>query len=97
MEKINMAKIVSIPLAIIMSIVSLLFPCTATLKNENGTYSADKSRMEFIFQSSADEIGMLTGTTEGGYVVDESWLENDGLVNTVSASAPSSAPLSSSI
>lgn len=32
------------------------------------------------------------GTTDGGYVVDESWLENDGLVNTISASAPSSAP-----
>ena len=37
-------------------------------------------------------MGMLTGTTDGGYVVDESWLENDGLVNTISASAPTSAP-----
>ncbi len=67
-------------------------PCSATTKNSNGTYSADKKRMELMFQSSADEIGTLAGTTSGGYVVDESWFENDGLVNTVSASAPSSAP-----
>ena len=37
-------------------------------------------------------MGALTGTTPGGFVVDESWLENDGLVNTISAKAPSSAP-----
>ena len=37
-------------------------------------------------------MGKLKGTTQGGYVVDESWFENDGLVNTVSALAPSSAP-----
>ncbi|MBQ4604789.1 MAG: hypothetical protein IJB16_09320, partial [Clostridia bacterium] len=66
--------------------------CTATVKNGDGTYSADKKMMETMFQSSADEMGRLTGTTVGGYVVDESWLENDGLVNTVSALAPSSAP-----
>lgn len=67
-------------------------PCTASIKNSDGTFSADKERMEFIYQSSADEIGMLKGTTSGGYVVDESWFENDGLVNTVSAKAPSDAP-----
>ena len=48
--------------------------------------------MELMFQSSADEIGTLAGTTSGGYVVNEIWFENDGLVNTVSASAPSNAP-----
>ncbi len=67
-------------------------PCSATNKNADGTYSADKKIMEIIFQSSADEIGKLTGVTEGGFVFDESWQENDGLVNTVSAMAPSSAP-----
>lgn len=67
-------------------------PCTATTQTESGTYVADKSKMEILFQSSADEMGKLTGTTGGGYVVDESWLENDGLVNTVSAMAPSDAP-----
>ncbi len=67
-------------------------PCTATTLTENGTYVADKNRMEILFHSSADEMGKLTGTTSGGYVVDESWLENDGLVNTISAAAPSCAP-----
>lgn len=66
--------------------------CTASVKNDDGTYKADKKRMEILFRSSADEIGMLKGTTTGGYVVDESWYENDGLVNTVSAKAPSHAP-----
>ncbi len=67
-------------------------PCSATEKNENGTYSPDKKKMEILFVSSSEEMGKLTGTTTGGYVIDESWLENDGLVNTNSAAAPSSAP-----
>ena len=66
--------------------------CTATTKNEDGTYTANSETMEILFRSSANEIGKLTGTTDGGFVVDESWLENDGLVNTVSSFAPSSAP-----
>ncbi|MBE6784479.1 MAG: hypothetical protein E7536_10785 [Ruminococcaceae bacterium] len=67
-------------------------PCSATTKQEDGTYKADTKIMEGMFQSSADEMGAYTGVTEGGYVFDESWLENDGLVNTISAMAPSSAP-----
>ena len=41
--------------------------------------------MEGMFRSSADEMGAYTGVTQNGYVFDESWLENDGLVNTISA------------
>lgn len=66
--------------------------CDATKQNDDGTYSPVISKMEPIFLSSAEEIGKLTGVTKGGYVIDESWLKNDGLVNTVSALAPSSAP-----
>ncbi len=66
--------------------------CTASVRNDDGTYKADKKTMEILFRSSSDEMGMLKGTTSGGYVVDESWFENDGLVNTVSAKAPSDAP-----
>ncbi len=68
------------------------FPCSSTVKQDDGTYKVDKKLTEILFQSSANEMGALTGTTDGGYVVDESWLENDGLVNTISAAAPSSAP-----
>lgn len=67
-------------------------PCCSTVKNADGTYSADTTLTESIFVSSANEMGRLTGVTPGGYVVDETWLENDGLVNTVSAKAPTSAP-----
>ncbi len=66
--------------------------CSATDQQEDGTYVADKEIMESMFQSSANEIGSYTGFTEGGFEIDETWLENDGLVNTVSALAPSSAP-----
>ncbi len=37
-------------------------------------------------------IGRYTGVTAGGRVVDERWLENDGLVNTISARAPFNEP-----
>lgn len=66
--------------------------CSATNRNDDGTYSADSKLMEAMFRSSADEMGRYTGKTEGGFEIDETWLENDGLVNTVSALAPSSAP-----
>lgn len=66
--------------------------CSATNKNEDGTYSADAEIMEGMFKSSANEMGCYIGKTEAGFEIDETWLENDGLVNTVSALAPSSAP-----
>lgn len=66
--------------------------CSATDKQEDGSYVADEKIMEKMFQSSANEIGSYTGFTEGGFEIDETWLENDGLVNTVSALAPSDAP-----
>ena len=67
-------------------------PCSATEKQADGTYAPIKSKMESLFVSSSAAMGAYTGVTKGGYVIDETWLENDGLVNTVSAMAPSSAP-----
>ncbi len=66
--------------------------CSATDRADDGTYKPDKKIMELMFQSDAESLGSITGTTTGGFVVDESWLENDGLVNTVSAKAPTDAP-----
>lgn len=66
-------------------------PCSATVKNEDGTYSAEKDLMEILFQSSSDELGRYTGTTVGDYEFGEEWFENDGLVNTISAKAPTNA------
>lgn len=68
-------------------------PCSATVKNEDGTYSPVESKMESLFVSSSKAMGAFTGVTEGGFVIDESWQENDGLVNTISAKAPSSSPV----
>ena len=48
--------------------------------------------MEPMFRRSSAQMGAYTGVTEGGFVLDESWQENDGLVNTVSAMAPIGAP-----
>jgi triacylglycerol lipase len=48
--------------------------------------------VESLFISSSKAMGAYTGETENGFVIDESWQQNDGLVNTNSAMAPSSAP-----
>ena len=63
-------------------------PCSMTSKNEEGVWVPDESRMESLFIESSKEIGAYTGYTKGGFYIDESWQENDGLVNTNSAKAP---------
>ena len=68
-------------------------PCSATVQNEDGSWRVDENiNVEFPVRSTGDRIMNLTGTTPKGYVVDESWLENDGMVNTISAGAPFNAP-----
>jgi hypothetical protein len=67
-------------------------PCSATEAAEDGSQQPVRKIMEGMFRKSAAQIGRYTGTTAGGFVIDESWLENDGLVNTVSAMAPIGAP-----
>ena len=69
------------------------FPCSVTVENADGTYSPVESKMESLFVSSSKAMGAFTGVTKGGFVIDESWQENDGLVNTISAKAPSSSPV----
>ena len=48
--------------------------------------------MEPMFRRSSAQMGAYTGTTAGGFAIDESWRENDVLVNTVAAAAPAGAP-----
>ncbi len=67
-------------------------PCSMTTENEDGTHTPVKKNMESLFVDSSAAIGAFTGTTRGGYVIDKSWCENDGLVNTISATAPFSDP-----
>lgn len=68
------------------------YPCSSAIKNDDGTYSPNEDITETTFVKSAIKMGKFTGETDGGYVIDESWLDNDGLVNTISATAPFGAP-----
>ncbi len=68
-------------------------PCSATRKAEDGTQRPVRFKMEGMFRRTSALMGAYTGVTEGGFVLDESWQENDGLVNTVSAGAPIGAPV----
>ncbi len=66
-------------------------PCSFTVNQKDGTHRP-KHKMEPLFVMRACQIGAYSGKTAGGLEIDESWRENDGLVNTVSATAPSGAP-----
>ena len=61
-------------------------------QSEDGTQRPVRFKMEGMFRRTSALMGAYTGVTEGGFVLDESWQENDGLVNTVSAGAPIGAP-----
>ena len=63
-------------------------PCNVTLANEDGTYAPDTAKTEYLLRETAIAMGKFTGITENGFVIDEAWYANDGLVNTVSAIAP---------
>lgn len=63
-------------------------PCNTTVANENGTFAPVTEKTEYLLRETATAMGKFTGTTENGFVIDESWFANDGLVNAVSAAAP---------
>ncbi|MBP5670567.1 MAG: hypothetical protein J6X14_09730 [Lachnospiraceae bacterium] len=67
-------------------------PYTATKKDENGELWPDPENMEGMFLKGSVIMSRYTGKTKGGYVIDETWQSNDGLVNEVSAKAPFGAP-----
>ena len=68
------------------------YACSCTKQNSDGTFSPVNSKTELMFRSSAKRLGRFTDTTEGGFAIDETWFENDGLVNTISAKAPFDQP-----
>ncbi len=68
------------------------YPCSTTKIAENGEKAPDEEITESLFMRSAILMSKYSGTTRGGMVIDETWQSNDGLVNEVSAMAPSSAP-----
>ena len=67
-------------------------PCSATQQKADGTWEPVRSKMESLFRKTSALMGSYTGVTLGGFVIDETWMENDGLVNTISSKAPIGAP-----
>ncbi len=68
------------------------YPCDSTYVDADGVLTPDPEITEDMFMRSGIRMSRYTGTTAGGFVVDESWMPNDGLVNEVSARAPIGAP-----
>ena len=66
-------------------------PCSITKRGYDGNHHPEKE-IEPVFVMRSNQIGAYTGKTRGGYIIDDSWRENDGLVNTVSAMVPVGAP-----
>ena len=79
-------RITSLPHAYYFSV-----PCSFTCPQKDGVHRPRKG-MEPLFVMRACQIGAYAGKTAGGVELDITWRENDGLVNTVSAMAPSGAP-----
>ena len=67
-------------------------PCSSSIKDSSGNVTPDESITELIFLRGATIMSKYTGATAKGFILDESWQENDGLVNTISAGAPFGAP-----
>ncbi len=67
-------------------------PCCSTVPADDGTQRPVEHKTEPLFMKPSVLMGKFTETTPAGFVVDESWYPNDGLVNTVSAVAPFGAP-----
>ncbi len=68
------------------------YPCSTTVSNDDGEKVPDAKITESLFMKSAILMSKYAGVTKGGITIDESWQSNDGLVNEVSAMAPSFAP-----
>ena len=68
------------------------FACDGTKQDENGKLVPDTDIISGMYLVAADRMCSYTGKTKNGYVIDEKWQNNDGLVNTYSALAPIGAP-----
>lgn len=67
-------------------------PCSIVEKDKNGNWTFNRNEVEIIYRGAVNRMANWTGVTPNGFVVDETWQPNDGLVNTVSAIAPIGAP-----
>lgn len=70
----------------------LAYPCSSTVTDANGGVAPDPDITEDIFMKGSTYMSAYEGVTAGGFEIDSSWQENDGLVNTISAGAPIGQP-----
>ena len=67
-------------------------PCSSTEETGDGIHRPQRRITDPFFVRRSIQIGCYSGTTKGGTLIDSSWHENDGLVNTISARAPFGQP-----
>ena len=67
-------------------------PCSSTRDIGGGIHRPRRKITDPFFVRRSIQIGCYSGTTKGGVMIDDSWHENDGLVNTISAKAPFGEP-----
>ena len=60
--------------------------------NDEGYHVPVRKKMEPHMIKASCQIGCYQGISHGGVILDETWRENDGLVNTISEKAPMTDP-----
>ena len=69
------------------------FPSDATMESpDSDKRIPDKSVADPLLYASIHMIGRSTKVTDNGFVIDEAWYNNDGVVNTISTKAPFKEP-----
>lgn len=66
--------------------------CSSVKNNRQGELTSDPRKTESIYIKRGILMSRYTGTTPGGFRIDESWKANDGLVNEISAKEPLGEP-----
>lgn len=89
---IDMADKLNQKIATFENVFYFSYPCCVTSREEDGRCVPNAALTEVLFMKSALIMSAYSGKTKEGMIIDSSWQENDGLVNVVSAMAPSHAP-----
>lgn len=86
------AQALNARIAMLPHVYYLSVACDATKPGKDGARVPDRALLDPLFVKTSTLMGCYSGVTTAGYVVDDEWHANDGLVNTYSARAPFGAP-----
>ncbi len=93
MDPDHMAQINKTQIRTLDNVYYFSVPHDGTMPDEkDGHLVADKKNDDFVFTLLMPVLGRTNTTTKGGIVMDTSWGPNDGLANTISETAPFTAP-----